>query len=113
MAYRLLLDENLEHEVLDRLDGRHDVEHVDLAPELGKGSNDEALARYSVETDRAIVTYDDDFIGDVPPDQYRAVLFFEADTLPAADVAAIIDAMSDVYPYEQVEGLQKVGREWL
>lgn len=113
MPYRLLFDENVEHEVRDRLADRHDVEHVDFVPQLGKGATDAALGRYSVETDRTIVTYDDDFVGTVSPDQYRAVLFFENDTLPASDVAAIIDAMSAVYPHEEVEGLQKVGREWI
>ena len=38
-TYRLLLDENIEHEVLDRLvDAGHDVEHVDTVTYLGKGS---------------------------------------------------------------------------
>jgi predicted nuclease of predicted toxin-antitoxin system len=113
MAYRLLLDENLEHEVLGRLEDRHDVQHVDFVTELGKGTDDESLARYSIETDRTIVTYDDDFVDEVSPEQYRAVLFFEDDTLPARDIAAVVDAMSAVYPHEQVVGLQKVGREWL
>jgi putative intracellular protease/amidase len=73
-TYRLLLDENIEHEVLDRLvDAGHDVEHVDTVANLGKGAKDTELAGYSVATDRAIVTYDDDFIADVPPTDYRAV----------------------------------------
>jgi len=38
MAYRLLLDENVEHEVHHRLENLgHDVEHVEFAGELGKG----------------------------------------------------------------------------
>lgn len=113
-TYRLLLDENLEHEVLDRLvDAGHDVEHVDTVANLGKGASDTELAAYSVATDRAIVTYDDDFVEDVPPTEYRAVLFFEDDTLSAKEVALIIHAMADLYPYEAVEGLQKTGRQWL
>lgn len=113
MGYRLLLDENLEHEVLTRLEDRHDVQHVDFVPELGKGTSDEALARYSIATDRTIVTYDDDFVGEISPEQYRAVLFFEDDTLPARDIAAVVDAMSAVYPHDRVDGLQKAGRDWL
>lgn len=38
MGYRLILDENVEHEVFHRLDNYgHDVEHVDFVTELGKG----------------------------------------------------------------------------
>lgn len=62
-TYRLVLDENLEREVAERLDeAGHDVEHVDSVDELGEGAHDTDLAAYSVETDRAIVTYDDDFV---------------------------------------------------
>lgn len=114
MPYRLLLDENVEHEVLGRLErAGHDVEHVDLSPGLGKGATDEALARYSTETDRTIVTYDDDFVRGVPADRYRAVLFFEDQSLSAEEVAHIIHTMSLVYSHEDVMGLQKTGREWL
>ena len=49
MAYRLLLDENVEREVYHRLDSYgHDVEHVDFSPELGKGASDDDLADYSI-----------------------------------------------------------------
>jgi hypothetical protein len=38
MAYRLILDENVERDVFHRLENYgHDVEHVDFVPELGKG----------------------------------------------------------------------------
>lgn len=113
-TYRLLLDENIEHEVMERLDDAgHDVEHVDTVAELGKGSSDTDLATYSVETDRAIVTYDDDFIEDVPPTEYRAALFFEDDTLSAREVTRVIHAMSRMYPFTEIVGLQKTGRQWL
>jgi predicted nuclease of predicted toxin-antitoxin system len=113
-TYRLLLDENIEHAVLDRLvDAGHNVEHVDTVADLGKGASDTELAEYSVATDRTIVTYDDDFIEDVPPTDYRAVLFFEDDTLTAQEVATIIHSMAKLYPYEEVTGLQKTGRQWL
>lgn len=37
MAYRLVLDENVEHDVLHRLENYgHDVEHGDSVPSLGK-----------------------------------------------------------------------------
>lgn len=114
MQYRLILDENIEHEVARRLEAAgHDVEHVDDVPALGKGTTDEVLSEYSLQTDRTIVTYDDDFIRRVPADAYRAVLFIEDQMSSAESVAKIIHAMSAVYSHAQVAGLQKIGREWL
>jgi hypothetical protein len=53
MAYRLVLDENVEHEVCHRPENYgHDVEHVDSIPELGKEADDTSIARYSRETER-------------------------------------------------------------
>ena len=51
-TYRLLLDGNIEHEMLDRLvDAGHDVEHLDTVAKLRKGESDTELAGYSVATD--------------------------------------------------------------
>ncbi|OYR58273.1 hypothetical protein DJ83_15215 [Halorubrum ezzemoulense] len=53
MAYRLILDENVEHEVFYRFKNyRHDVEYVDFVPELEKGTADHPIARYSLGTNR-------------------------------------------------------------
>ena len=111
MSYRLVLDENVEHEVLHRLD--HDVEHVDFVPSLGKGTGDHPLARYSLETDRVIVTYDDDFVLEVDEDGYRAVLYFNDATLSVKQVADIVHAVSQHYPQDELRGLEYVGAEWL
>jgi len=114
VTYRLLLDENVEHEVFHRLVNLgHDVEHVDFVTDFGKGATDEALATHSRDTDRAIVTYDDDFIERIPPEAYRATIYFENDTMSAREVADIVHSMSEVYPFDEVVGLQKAGREWL
>jgi len=95
---RLLLDENIENEATDRLTAAdHDAEHVDSVPTLGKGASDAALARYSVETDRTIVTYDDDFIARLSPGEYHSVLFFEDESVTVTELVAIIDAMARVY----------------
>ncbi|WP_255150108.1 DUF5615 family PIN-like protein [Halorarius halobius] len=114
MAYRLVLDENVEHEVLHRLDNYgHDVEHVDFVPELGKGTGDRSIAQYSLDTDRVIVTYDDDFVLEVAEDDYRAVLFIGNATLPVEQVADMIHAVSTAYPQAELHGLEYVGEEWL
>jgi hypothetical protein len=111
VGYRLLLDEHVPSEVRRRLDGLgHDVEHVGSVPELGNGADDAALADCSART---VVTFDDDFVTDVRPDRYRAVIFFEDEAMRATEVAAVVHAMSEAYPSREVCGLQKAGREWL
>jgi predicted nuclease of predicted toxin-antitoxin system len=114
MVYRLLLDENVEHEVFHRLENYgHDVEHVDFVPKLGKGTADHPIAQYSLNTDRVIVTYDDDFVLDVDEGTYRAVLYFDNATLSVEQVADIIHAVSQQYPQAELVGLEYVGEEWL
>lgn len=114
MTYRLLLDENIEHEVLHRLENYgHNVEHVDFVPELGKGTGDYPIAAYSLDTDRVIVTYDDDFVLEIAEEEYRAALYVNDATLPVKQVADIIHAISQSYPQEEIEGLEYIGGEWL
>lgn len=114
MAYRLILDENVEHEVLHRLENYgHDVEHVDFVPELGKGTADHPIARYSLDANRVIVTYDDDFALEVDEGLYRAVLYFDDATLSVEQVADIIHTVSQNYPQAELQGLEYVGEEWL
>lgn len=114
MAYRLILDENVEHEVYHRLENYgHDVEHVDFVSELGKGTNDYPIAHYSRDTDRVIVTYDDDFVLEVDEADYRAVLYVHDAKLSVKDVADIVHAVSQHYPQDEIQGLEYIGEEWL
>ena len=114
MVYRLILDENVEHEVFHRLENYgHDVEHVDFVPELGKGTADHPIARYSLDTDRVIVTYDDDFVLEVDEGTYRAVLYFDDATLSVEQVADIVHTISQHYPQAELQGLEYVGEGWL
>lgn len=114
MTYRLILDENVEHEVLHRLENYgHDVKHVDSVSALGKGTDDNPIAQYSLDTDRVIVTYDDDFVLEIDKTEYRAVLYFSDATLPAKQVADVIHTVSQQYPQEEVSGLEYVGERWL
>lgn len=114
MAYRLVLDENVEHEVLERLERLgHDVEHVDFVRGLGKGVDEERVAQYSREMDRVIVTHDDDFVLEVDEAAFRAVLYLGDATLSAGTVAAIVQAVSQRYPMDQLDGVEYVGPEWL
>jgi hypothetical protein len=114
MVYRLILDENVEHEVFHRLENYgHDVEHVDFVPELGKGVADHPIAQYSLDTDRVIVTYDDDFVLEVDEGLFRAVLYFDDATLSVEQVADIVHTVSQNYPQAELQGLEYVGDEWL
>lgn len=113
-SYRLLLDEHIEHSARNRLrnDG-HDVDHVDFVPSLGKGAGDEVIAQYSLDTERALVTHDSDFIEQIPETAYYAVLLFEDESLSAREITMIVNNMATVYPFDELRGLQKTGREWL
>jgi len=114
MAYRLLLDENIEHEVAHRLEHYgHDVEHVDFVSDLGKGVDDRSIANYSLETDRILVTYDDDFVLELTADEYRGAFYVHEDNLSVKNIAEIIHSISKHYPQSEVTGLEYVGDEWL
>ncbi|WP_227739028.1 DUF5615 family PIN-like protein [Halorientalis pallida] len=65
MGYRLLADENVEPATINylrKLD--HDVEQVGNAPELHLGIDDESIATYADESNRLVLTQDDDFFTD-------------------------------------------------
>ncbi|AUX09890.1 hypothetical protein AArcSl_2266 [Halalkaliarchaeum desulfuricum] len=114
MGYRLILDENVEHEVYHRLENYgHDVAHVDFVSELGKGTDDYSIAQYSCDTERVIVTYDDDFVLEVDESDYRAVLYIHDARLTVKDVADIVHTVSQQYPQEEIQGLEYIGDEWL
>lgn len=99
MTYRLLLDENVEHELVNRLsaDG-HDVIHVDGVAALGKGTADAEIARYSRETGRLVVTYDDDFVLGLDESAARGVLYVADSTLGGSELASANNRMSAQFP---------------
>lgn len=119
-TYRLLLDENTEFEALAGMLSKadHDVETLKTASSVGLGASDTDIAAYSRATGRAIVTYDDDFTeytdSPVEPRATAGVLFIEDERLSPAQVAYIIDTMSNyLSPSEYDQSLVPVGREWL
>lgn len=114
MPYRLVLDENVEHDVYHRLENYgHDVEHVDFVPKLGKGADDDPIAQYSLDTDRVILTYDDDFVIEIDEEEYVAVLYVGDATLSVKQVADIVHSVSQSYPQEELDGVEFVGDAWL
>jgi hypothetical protein len=114
MPYRIVADENVEHRLVDALaELGHNVEHVARIARLGKGVDDHRIAQYSLDTDRLILTYDDDFKLDFGPDEYRGVLFVPDNTLRYGTVADIVDEIAASIPHEEFAGLVHVTPDWL
>lgn len=114
MSYRLILDENVENEVARRLENYgHDVTHVAFVPELGKGTSDDRIARYSLETERTILTYDDDFVHLVEREMFHSVLYITDQTLSTDQLADAVHRVSQRYPQSELTGLEFLGSEWL
>jgi len=114
MAVTFLLDENIEHEVLHRLEKLgHDVEHVEFHPELGKGTNDTPIAECSRKKQWVIVTYDPDFVNDHATTDYFGTVFFQDADLSAKQVSEILHTMATQYPESAFEGLEFGSTNWL
>jgi predicted nuclease of predicted toxin-antitoxin system len=114
MAVTFLLDENVEHEVLHRLNKLgHSAEHVELHPEFGKGASDTHIADYSRRNEIVIITYDRDFVTKYDTTEYYGVVYFEETTLSARDVSDILHTMAGHYPDSAFEGIEFAGAEWL
>jgi hypothetical protein len=65
------------------------------------------------ETNRIIVTYDDDFALEMADKDYRGAFYIHDDSLPVQTVADIIHAISKQYPQSEVIGPEYVGEDWL
>jgi len=114
MSVKFLLDENVEHEVLHRLE-KYDytVEHVELHPDLGKGTEDTSIAVFSQRQDWVIVTQDADFVKDHDETDYYGAIYFEDATLSAMQMSDILHRMASNYPVSAFEGLEFGSTEWL
>lgn len=114
MTLRLLADENVDHRVVHRIDHfGHDIEHVDFVPALGKGCSDEAIAQYSEDENRLVLTNDDDFLTGFTDDDYRGLLFIADDSLSGDGIAAIVHAIGETLEAEQLDGVIYVSSNWL
>ncbi|WP_436931016.1 DUF5615 family PIN-like protein [Halosimplex halobium] len=111
MSYRLLLDENVERAVAERLrDGGHDIERVAAVPELGPGGADELVAAHARDSDRVLLTYDDDF---VPAIDGTPTLYVPDETLASDAVAGIVASVADHCPQSEIGGVVYAGANWL
>lgn len=113
MGYRVLADENVERATVNylrKLD--HDVEWIGNVPDLGLGANDESIADYARDTDRLILTQDDDFFTELEIDQTAGILFQRDQTLAAREVGDIVHEMAQ-YLDQSAVTVEYVSRNWL
>lgn len=113
MAYRILCDENVELATVNYLEKLgHDVVRVTGVSELSEGDADERLAQYSRETNRLVLTQDDDFLTDVPPTETAGVLAQRDQSLSARQVGDVVDEMATHIPQSELT-LEYVTVQWL
>lgn len=114
MGFELLLDENVEHEVMYKLRDRgHDVEHVEFVPALEKGASDAKVANHSLRTERAIVSYDDDFKTAFSESDVFGFVFVPDGTLSSEQIVRILDTMSEHYDQHDLRGAHVLDKAWL
>jgi len=113
MTYRVLVDENVERQVVARLaaDG-HDAVHVETTTDLGKGTADRAIAAYSLETDRLVLTRDDDFLTEFDPSAYAGLLFVPDESMDYREIGTAVTTIASLLPQRAVEQVY-VTRRWL
>jgi predicted nuclease of predicted toxin-antitoxin system len=113
MGYRLLADENIEASTVEYLRSLdHDVVTVADVPSLGLGSRDAELRSYARDTNRLILTQDDDFISETPERAAAGVLVQKDQTLSARQAGNIVQEISQYVEQEDVT-VEYVSRNWL
>jgi predicted nuclease of predicted toxin-antitoxin system len=113
MRYRILADENIEQATVNYLRKLgHDVERVPEVSALNEGDPDERLAEYSRDTDRLLLTQDDDFFTEIDPTATAGVLAQRNQELSARQVGDIVEEMATYISQEQVT-VEYVTEQWL
>ncbi|MFW6384545.1 MAG: DUF5615 family PIN-like protein [Halodesulfurarchaeum sp.] len=113
MGYRILADENVERATINYLRKLgHDVEWIGDVEELGLGADDGSIASYGNETNRLILTRDDDFFLDLNIEDSAGVLFQTDQTLSAREVGDVVHELSEYIDQSDVT-LEYVSRKWV
>jgi len=113
MGYRILADENVEQATIHYLQKLgHDVVGIGDVRELGFGAGDEAIAAYGRETNRLILTQDDDFFTQIDVEDTAGILFQKDQTISAREVGDIVHELSEYIDQSDVT-LEYVSRNWL
>lgn len=113
MGYRLLADENVERATINYLRKLgHDVDWIGDADGLGLGADDESIAAYARETNRLILTQDNDFFAELSIEETNGVLFQKDQTLSALEVGDVVHEISQFVDQSEIT-LEYVSRSWL
>lgn len=90
MQVRFLLDEDTEASLASKLSASgHDVRRVVSVDSLGQGTDDSEVCAFALETDRIIVTHDDDYLT-VDTGRHAGVFFVPNQRLSAHRIYSII-----------------------
>ncbi|MEF8854360.1 MAG: DUF5615 family PIN-like protein [Haloarculaceae archaeon] len=113
MGYRILADENVEQATINYLRKLgHDVEWIGDGDGLGLGTDDEEIVVYGRETNRLILTQDDDFFTRIDVEDTAGILFQEDQTLSAREVGDVVHELSECIDQSDVT-LEYLSRNWL
>jgi len=113
MGYRILADENVEQATINYLwKLGHEVEWIGDVDGLGLGADDESIAAHGRETNRLILTQDDDFFTRIDVEDTAGILFQKDQTLSAREVGDIVHELSEYIDQSNVT-LEYVSRNWL
>ena len=113
MTYRVLADENVERATISYLRKLgHDIEWIGDVPELGVGATDEAIAAYAHQTDRLLLTQDDDFFSELDLEATAGILFQQDQSLTSREVGDVVHELATYVDQSDVT-LEYVSRNWL
>lgn len=113
MRYRIVADENVEPATREALaELGHDVEWIDDIPSLGLGADDHEIVAYARQTNRLILTQDDDFFTEIDIQETAGVLYQQDQQLSAGEVGKIVDEMARYIDQSDVV-LEYVSSNWL
>ena len=113
MGYRILADENVEQATINYVRKlSHDVEWVGDVEELDLGADDRAITTYGRETNRLVLTQDDDFFTQFDIEDTAGILFQKDQTLSAREVGDVVHELSEHIDQSDVT-LEYVSRNWL
>ena len=113
MGYRILADENVEQATINYLRKLgHDVESIGDVAELDLGTDDCSIATYGRETNRLVLTQDDDFFTQMEIEDTAGILFQKDQTLSAREVGDVVHELSEHIDQSDVT-LEYVSRNWL
>ena len=108
-SFRLLLDENVERRAMRYLEKRgHDAQMV--VDVVEPRATDDEVQQYAEETNRLVLTSDQDFLARDYP-----TLFQEDDKMSAFKIAEIVDAVAEAMSQSQLmqSGGTKLVEGWL